>query len=298
MRLAMFSRGQRVGIAASSDGARFHGLLDDHVDYPGDLDRLVATGAALDAVGQRLLTYAPVDLVGAELLPPLRRSEKIICIGLNYADHARESQAATADYPTVFGRFTSSLIGHRAPIIRPRLSTKLDYEGEFVAVIGRKGRHIARTDALDHVVGYALFNDASVRDYQLRTSQWTIGKNFDGTGAFGPYLVTASDLPPGCAGLRLRTRLNGETVQDASTSDLLFDVATLIAMLSEAFTLVPGDLIVTGTPAGVGAARTPPLFMKADDICEVEMDGLGVLRNSIIDDIGMAEDRVGKLLRE
>ncbi|WP_428391256.1 fumarylacetoacetate hydrolase family protein [Lichenicoccus sp.] len=293
MRLAMFSRDGHVGIAASSDGERFHGLLDDHADYPGDLDRLVTTGTALDAVARLLLTHAPVDLEGAELLPPLRRSGKIICIGLNYADHATESRAATADYPTVFGRFTCSLIGHRAPIIRPRLSSKLDYEGEFVAVIGRKGRHIARTDALDHVVGYTLFNDASVRDYQLRTSQWTVGKNFDGTGAFGPYLVTAADLPPGCAGLRLRTRLNGETVQDASTSDLLFDVATLIALLSEAFTLVPGDLIVTGTPAGVGAAREPPLFMKAGDICEVEMDGLGVLQNPIIDEIGVAEERVG-----
>jgi len=283
MRLAMFEENGRVGIAASADGAAFHGALDGDAGYPGDLDLLVGQGADLREAGRKLLGGAPVSLQEATLLPPLRRSGKILCVGLNYADHTAESGLAAPSHPTIFARFTSSLIGHGAPIIRPRVSTMLDYEGEFVAVVGRGGRDIPHGQALDHVAGYALFNDASIRDYQLRTPQWTVGKNFDGTGAFGPWLVTADDLPPGCAGLRLRTRLNGEVMQDASTSDLIFDVATLVSQLSEAFTLSPGDLIVTGTPAGVGGARKPPVWMKAGDVCEVEVDGLGTLRNPIAD---------------
>ena len=161
------------------------------------------------------------------------------------------------------------------------MSDKLDYEGELVAVIGRGGRDIAKERALDHVAGYSIFNDGSVRDYQLRTPQWTVGKNFDGTGAFGPYFVTADQLPKGAAGLSLQTRLNGTVMQSTSTSDMVFDVATLVSLLSVAMTLEPGDVIVTGTPAGVGGARKPPVFMKPGDICEVEIEGIGVLRNAI-----------------
>jgi 2-keto-4-pentenoate hydratase/2-oxohepta-3-ene-1,7-dioic acid hydratase in catechol pathway len=161
------------------------------------------------------------------------------------------------------------------------VSDQLDFEGEFAAIIGIGGRDIPLERALDHVLGYALFNDGSVRDYQKRTPQWTAGKNFDDTGAFGPFLVTADALPPGCRGLRLQTVLNGEIVQHASTDDLVFDVATLISLLSEVFTFSPGDVIVTGTPAGVGLGRTPPLWMKPGDVCEVRMEGLGVLRNPI-----------------
>lgn len=151
-------------------------------------------------------------------------------------------------------------------------------------MIGRGGRHIRKARALDHVRGYALFNEGSVRDYQFKSPQWTVNKNFDGTGAFGPFLVTADELPPDCKGLRLRTRLNGEVVQDASTDDMVFDVATLVAIISEAITLQPGDLIVTGTPSGVGMARKPPLFMKPGDVCEVEVEGLGVLVNAVEDE--------------
>lgn len=187
----------------------------------------------------------------------------------------------------IFGRYNSSLVGHGAAIVRPRVSEKLDYEGEFVAVIGKGGRDIPRASALDHVIAYSVFNDASVRDYQVKTPQWTIGKNFDGTGAFGPWLVTADEVPAGASGLKIETRLNGEVVQSASTSDMLFDVAQLIAILSEALTLTPGDIIVTGTPAGVGVARKPPLFMKAGDVCEVEVEGLGILRNEIVDQLDL-----------
>ncbi len=283
MRLAMFEKGGRTGIAASADGSGFHGLLDGDANYPGDLDSLVGQGADLGETARNLLNGASIALDDVTLLPPLRRSGKILCVGLNYADHTAESGMAAPTYPTIFARFTSSLIGHGAPMIRPRVSTMLDYEGEFVAVIGRGGRDIPKEQALSHVAGYALFNDGSIRDYQLRTPQWTVGKNFDGTGAFGPCLVTPDALPPGCAGLRLVTRLNGETMQDASTSNLVFDVATLISTLSEAFTFSPGDLIVTGTPAGVGGARKPPLFMKQGDVCEIEMEGLGTLRNVVAD---------------
>ena len=225
-----------------------------------------------------------VDLAGVAVLPPLESPGKIICVGLNYVDHATESGMKVPEFPALFARFPSSLIGHGEPLLRPAESVKLDYEGELVAVIGKAGRRIAKADALDHVAGYSIFNDGSVRDFQLQTSQWTMGKNFDGTGAFGPVYVTADELPPGARGLRLQTRLNGEVMQSASTDDLMFDVASLVSLISIGITLLPGDIIVTGTPSGVGAARKPPVFMKAGDICEIEIDRIGVLRNRIVDD--------------
>jgi acylpyruvate hydrolase len=285
MRFATFRRGVRQGLAAAERGAPFRGWLVGEEGHPGDLAGLLAAGAdALAVAGRQLLSGPEVDLDSVELLPPLPAPGKIICIGLNYADHSAESGFAVPGYPTVFARFGSSLIGHGAPIVRPRVSEQLDYEGEVVAVIGRGGRHIPKGAALDHVMGYSLFNDASVRDYQTKAPQWTMGKNFDGTGAFGPWLVTADELPSGCRGLRLRTRLNGRVVQDASTDDLIFDVATLVSTLSEAITLAPGDVIVTGTPSGVGLARKPPLWMKPGDVCEVEVEGIGLLRNPIVDE--------------
>ena len=284
MRFAAYRQNGVQGLAAAEGDGTFRGYAATDGKYPGDLAGLVAAGAErLRDAGHALLAGPEVDLGAVEFLPPLPAPPKIVCIGLNYADHSAESGFKVPDYPTVFGRFASSLIGHGAPIVRPRVSEQLDYEGEFVAVIGRGGRGIPKERALDHVVAYSLFNDASIRDYQFKAPQWTVGKNFDDTGAFGPYLVTADELPPGCRGLRLRTRLNGEVVQDASTDDLVFDVATLVSVLSEAFTLEPGDVILTGTPSGVGLARKPPLWMKPGDVCEVELEGLGVLRNPIAD---------------
>ena len=203
---------------------------------------------------------------------------------MNYSDHSAESGFEQPKYPTLFGRFNTSLVAHKAPLIRPRISEQLDYEGEVVAVIGKRGRHIAKDAALSYVAGYSIFNEASVRDYQFKAPQWTVGKNFDGTGAFGPTFVTADEVPPGAKGLRLQTRLNGQVVQEASTSDMVFDVETLICVISEAITLEPGDLLVTGTPAGVGLARKPPLWMKPGDTCEVEVEGLGILSNPIADE--------------
>lgn len=215
-------------------------------------------------------------------LPILTRPGKVICVGLNYADHTKESPYAQPDYPTVFPRFNSSLMAHNQPIILPKISDTLDYEGELAVVLKSGGRYISKDSALSHVAGYALFNDASVREYQFLTPQWTVGKNFDDTGAFGPTLVTADELPVGAKGLRLETRVNGEVVQAANTSDMLFDVATLIATLSEAITLEAGDVIVTGTPSGVGFGMDPKRYLKAGDIVEVSVEQVGVLRNPVV----------------
>ena len=217
-------------------------------------------------------------------LPPLTRPGKIICVGLNYADHTKESPYEQPDYPTLFPRFTTSLIGHGAPMVRPLVSDSLDFEGEMAVVLKAGGRHIPQAKALECVAGYSLFNDGSVREYQFKAPQWTVGKNFDGTGAFGPTLVTADEVPAGGKGLKLETRLNGKVVQSANTDDMLFDVATLIAVISEAITLEAGDVIVSGTPAGIGWAREPKLIMRDGDVCEVEIEGLGVLRNVVRDE--------------
>ncbi|MCS2158942.1 fumarylacetoacetate hydrolase family protein [Scandinavium sp. H11S7] len=214
-------------------------------------------------------------------LPVLTRPGKIICVGLNYADHTSESPYAQPTYPTVFPRFNSSLLAHNQPIILPKLSDSLDYEGELAVILKSGGRYIAEEEALDCVAGYALFNDASVREYQFITPQWTVGKNFDATGAFGPELVTADALPRGAKGLRLETRVNGNVVQSASTDDMLFDVATLISTLSEAITLEAGDVIVTGTPAGVGFGMNPKSYLKEGDIVEVSVEQIGTLRNPV-----------------
>lgn len=287
MRFARYALNDgRTGLAVARHDGCFAGLLDEDARSPGPLAGLVSAGPeALGDARSRLSDGDPVDLDAVAFLPPIPNPSKIICVGLNYADHTAESGfAKQPDYPTLFARFASSLVGHKAPMIRPAISDQLDYEGEIVAVIGRRGRHVPKASALDHVAGYSLFNEGSVRDYQFKAPQWTVGKNFDGTGAFGPYFVTADELPPGCKGLRLLTRLNGQVVQDASTDDMVFDVATLISTISEAITLMPGDLLVTGTPSGVGLARKPPLFMKPGDVCEVEVEGLGVLVNPIVDE--------------
>jgi len=284
MRFVRFQSSDRSqGLAVSTkDGLR--GLASTEADFPGYLEQLLALPAAeLSAAGQLLATRGhPID--GATLLPPLMSPPKLICIGLNYRDHSAESGFVPPDYPTVFARYASSLIGDGAALVRPKVSTQFDYEGELAVVIGRGGRHISMEAALDHVAGYSVFNDGSIRDYQRRTPQWTIGKTFDGTGAFGPAFVTADELPPGCRGLRLRTRLNGVVMQDALIDDMIFDVATLVSLMSEAMTLQPGDIIVSGTPAGVGVARQPPVFLKPGDICEVEIDHVGLLRNPVVDE--------------
>lgn len=285
MRFLTFMSENARGIGIGTASGEVRGLLAGEPGYPGDLGTIVAEGeAALRSAGKVLETARAFDPAAIRWLPPLCAPPKIICIGLNYAAHAAEGGFEASSYPSVFVRFNTTLIGHRAPLLRPRESVQFDYEVEMVAVIGRAGRRISKEDALSHVIGYSVFNDASIRDYQRRTPQWTVGKNFDGTGAFGPFLVTHDEVPSGGTGLRVQTRLNGRVLQDATTNDLIFNVATLISLLSEACTLLPGDLLVTGTPAGVGFARKPPVFMKAGDVCEVEVEGVGTLVNPVVDD--------------
>lgn len=216
------------------------------------------------------------------VLPCISHPGKIICLGVNYVDHAKEGGNTVADYPALFLRCSTSLLGHGAALRVPRVSDKLDFEAELAVVIGQPMQGVSESAALDHVFGYACFNDATLRDYQRRTTQWTIGKNFDATGGFGPCLVTADELPPGCTGLRIESRLNGRVMQSANTSDMVFGVARTLALLSECMTLEPGDVVVMGTPAGVGYARTPPVWMKAGDTIEIDIEGVGLLSNRVI----------------
>jgi 2-keto-4-pentenoate hydratase/2-oxohepta-3-ene-1,7-dioic acid hydratase in catechol pathway len=271
----------RLGVVTDS------GVIDFHSANPAvptqlraaleaEIDLLAAARRAIDSSAPR----QPLDALSfAPLLP---EPGKTICLGLNYYDHAKEGGREKPDYPWFFLRSKSSLLGHLQPALCPKVSTQLDYEAELAVVIGRRvPRHIAPSAALDFVFGYTCFNDMSIRDYQKRTPQWTIGKNFDATGGFGPTLVTADELDPGAADLRIQSRLNGQVMQDANTSDMISGVAETIALLSQCLTLDPGDVIVMGTPAGVGFARKPPVWMKPGDTIEVEIARIGVLSNSI-----------------
>jgi 2-keto-4-pentenoate hydratase/2-oxohepta-3-ene-1,7-dioic acid hydratase in catechol pathway len=233
---------------------------------------------------RRLANEKPdFSLDEVEFLPPVADTCKLLCIGINYVPHMKEMGRERPEYPVVFVRFADSIVGHGRPLLRPLDSVQLDYEGELAVVIGRRARRVTRAAALDYVAGYACFNDGSVRDYQRHSQQFTPGKNFHASGSFGPYLVTADEVPD-ARKLRLTTRLNGEAVQDESVGELCFDVAQLIEYCSKWAELLPGDVIVTGTPGGVGAGRKPPLWMKAGDTVEVEISNLGVLRNSIADE--------------
>ncbi len=281
MRFVLYRRGGAVALGALHKEVLFGAKQGS--SGPADLQQLLAAGPqAMQQAYDGLLQGEEIDPSGLEYLPPLPFPEKIVCVGLNYTDHASESGFEAPKYPALFGRFPSTLVGHGAPIVRPNVSDQLDYEGELVAIIGKPGRSIPVERALEHVAGYSIFNDASVRDYQFKSAQWTIGKNFDSTGGFGPVFVSADELEAGARGLRLKTRLNGIELQNASTTDMIFDVATQVSLLSEAMLLKPGDVIVTGTPSGVGLARDPKVFMKPGDVCEVEIEGIGLLSNPVV----------------
>lgn len=207
---------------------------------------------------------------------------KIICVGLNYADHAKEGGHAIPEHPSFFIRVNSSQVAHNQPMLVPKQSSeRFDYEAELAVVIGKTARHLKADNALDCVAGYSCYNDGSVRDFQRKGTQWTLGKNFDKTGSFGPWLVTKDELPAGGDGLKIQARLNGQVLQDGNTSDFLFSVSQVLVILTEVMTLEPGDVIITGTPAGVGYARKPPIFMKEGDVCEIEIEKIGILSNPI-----------------
>jgi acylpyruvate hydrolase len=280
MRIVNFEKEGVPGIAAD-DGSGWRGLTKRESGFPGTLPELIAQGADLLHTCRGLLPMHAIDLDAVRILPPVPKPPKILCVGLNYDDHLEESGLKKPVYPEIFARFATSLIAHGDPIRQPPESFTLDYEAELAVVIGRRGRRITRDRALDHVAGYSLFNDATIREFQLRTPQWTMGKNFDATGAFGPWLVTPDALPPGAHGLRVQGRLNGRVMQDASTDRLIFNVPALIELISIAISLEPGDVIITGTPGGVGAARKPPVFMQPGDVFEVEIERMGVLSNYV-----------------
>ncbi|THD51611.1 MAG: FAA hydrolase family protein [Bradyrhizobium sp.] len=246
-----------------------------------DLGSAQAVIAAV-AAGRRLTEGRSHPLADITLGLPVPEPGKIVCIGLNYVDHAKEGGNPIPDYPAVFLRTKSSLVAHGQPLVRPLCSDKFDYEAELAIVIGKPARNVSEADALSHVFGYACFNDGSLRDYQRKSTQWTMGKNFDGTGPFGPDIVTADELPAGAAGLRIVCRLNGQTLQDGNTGNMIFPVARTIALISEVMTLEPGDVIITGTPAGVGYPRKPPIFLRPGDVCEIEIEGIGILRNPVV----------------
>lgn len=282
----------RLMISNGETGPRLLALVENDVldlsvaapDLPPDIGELAAGGEATlerleRAIGAASGQTVPHDRIVPAL--PVARPGKFICLGLNYIDHAKEGGYDIPEYPALFMRATSSLIPAGAPILRPSVSERLDYEAELTVVIGRRAKHVPESEALDYVFGYTIFNDVSVRDYQRKTHQWTPGKNFDATGPIGPVVVTPDELPPGASGLRISTDLNGETMQDANTSDMMFTTARTIAILSEFMTLEPGDLIALGTPQGVGHARTPPVWMKPGDVVTIEIEGIGQLRNPI-----------------
>jgi 2-keto-4-pentenoate hydratase/2-oxohepta-3-ene-1,7-dioic acid hydratase in catechol pathway len=222
-----------------------------------------------------------LDATAGRMLAPIQRPPKFICIGLNYRDHAEEAKLPIPEVPTVFAKFPTAVTGHGHPIVLPRNSTKPDYEAEFAIVIGRRGRHIAEENWRDYVFGYTMVNDVSARDFQMATSQWMIGKTFDTFAPMGPSIVTADEIPDP-HNLSISLELSGEMMQNSNTSNLIFKAPRLIAYLSSVFTLEPGDVIATGTPAGVGFARKPPRWLKPGDEVRVRVEGLGELMNPVV----------------
>ena len=287
MRLVTF-QGQSGPVIGVRLGDKVIDLSKAAPDLPGDMIGLLESGesalAKAKAAADNAAEDAKVDMSSVKLLVPIARPGKIVCIGRNYAAHAAEGGAETPTYPEVFYRGSTTLIAQGEPIIRPKCSDKLDFEAELVVVIGKLAKHVAEADAGAYIAGYSLFNEGTLRDYQRKSSQWTVGKNFDNTGPFGPEIVTSDEVPEGAKGLRIQSRLNGQIMQDANTDDLVFTIHNLLYRLTECMTLEPGDIIVSGTPAGVGYARTPPVFMKPGDIIEIEVDGIGVLTNTIEDE--------------
>lgn len=249
-------------------------------DNDGDLRPLAALAGKAPAA-------ARLPLAGLAYALPVARPGKILCLGLNYMDHVKEGRYAdnVPKWPSLFFRVLSSLVPHEAPLIRPRASEQFDYEAEMVAVVGRRARHLTPGNALSCIAGYSIANEGSIREFQRHTTQWTMGKNFDRSGSFGPWLVSADDLPAGGKGLKIMTRLNGRTLQSDTTDNMMFPLAETLVYVTRGMTLEPGDIILTGTPSGVGHAQKPnSIWMRAGDVCEIEIEGIGVLRNPVADE--------------
>jgi len=281
MKLVSFEHGGRASFGLVSA----NGIVDLGAALGGRYADLKALLEADGMAEAEALAYRKPDLALSEvtLLPVIPNPGKIWCAGLNYGEHVQETGRTVTEQPMFFLRVADSQVGHGGGIVRPPESIKLDYEGEIAVIIGKPGRRIAEADTWSHIAGYACYNDASVRDWQMHTSQWGPGKNFWRTGGFGPWMVTADEIPAGAV-MNLVTRLNGAEVQRATTDQLIHSIPRLIAYASTVAPLRAGDVFVTGTPGGVGAKRNPPLWMKAGDVVEVEVDRIGVLRNTVVDE--------------
>ena len=280
MRLATAqgSRGPTYGIVTDQGFVDLAPRLGSR--YP-DLKSLIAARALPEA--QKFAAEKPdVPLAQLTWLPVIPNPGKILCVGLNYQDHVVETGRDNTEQPAFFIRVAESQVGHRQPMLRPKESTHLDFEAEIAVIIGKAGRRISQADAWEYIAGYSCYNDGSVRDWQRHTVQWTAGKNFAQTGAFGPWMVTADEIPPNTR-LALSCRLNGERMQHATTDQMIFKIPKIIEYCSTWTPLAPGDVLVTGTPGGVGSRRNPPIWMKAGDRVEVEIDKIGVLENTIAD---------------
>ena len=278
MKLATYSHGGKQSYGVVVDG----GIVDLGKKlgskYP-DLKSLIAGNGFADAKAAG--TTADVKTADVTWLPTIPNPEKILCVGLNYKAHIEETGRKDEEQPVIFGRFASSQCGHLQPLVCPIESDRFDYEGELVAIIGKGGRRIPAKYALQHIAGYSIYNEGSVRDWQRHTHQYTPGKNFQNTGAFGPWMVTSDEIPDPYK-LHITTRLNGNVMQDSGTNMMIFDIGAVIEYVSAFAELVPGDVIVTGTPGGVGNARKPPIYMQDGDTAEVEIKGIGTLVNKVV----------------
>jgi acylpyruvate hydrolase len=286
MRLCTISSGGKAVVGVKTDDGKIIDLSKQMPRGPKSVVEILAGGKKVQAEVAKACAKpkagATVSAKSAKYLCPIPNPGKILCIGLNYRKHAEETGNPIPPYPIVFCRFNNTLTPHNGKMPMPSHSQQLDWEAELTVVIGKKCRNVPKEKALSVVAGYACFNDGSLRDWQFKGSQWTLGKNFDGSGGFGPDIVTSDELPPGGAPLRIMTRVNGEVMQDSNTDDLIFDVPTLVHEISKVMTLDPGDIIITGTPSGVASGRKPPNWLKVGDVCEVEIEKIGVLRNPIV----------------
>jgi acylpyruvate hydrolase len=283
MRFASIERdGKPLVVARIED--RLISLTDALPERPTDVSELLKIDGYLVKAAEAVSTSGSgVTLPNGSYSyrPVVPRPGKIVCLGLNYKDHAKELGKALPDFPIIFFRGATSLAAHKSALLVPKVSTQLDYEAELAAVIGERVRHATAEAALGAVLGVTCFNDGSIRDFQVKTPQITTGKNFDRTGGLGPEVVTLDELPQGPDELEIRCRLNGSTVQSSNTNQHVFKLPEAISILSSLMTLEPGDVIAMGTPGGVGFARTPPLWLKPGDVCEIEIEGVGCLQNSV-----------------
>ncbi|MEZ6045811.1 MAG: fumarylacetoacetate hydrolase family protein [Planctomycetaceae bacterium] len=284
MRIVTYQSETGPRIAAVNKSDELVDLNQADNSIPSCVKAFLAGGAEMQQRAEAALASgAGIDPTSVKLLAPIPNPQKVICIGLNYADHAAESGMEPPTEPVLFNKFPTTVAAHEDEITLPSVSQKVDYEAELVAVIGKTCKQVSEADALDYVAGYCTGHDVSARDWQIGKpgGQWLSGKTFDGFAPFGPYLVTADEV--GDAGnLKVQLRLNGETMQNSSTQQLIFNIAELVSYLSQICTLLPGDVIFTGTPPGVGMARKPPVFLKPGDVCEVEIEKLGILRNKFV----------------